>query len=133
MYPWVYCNETKVFKLLLSRRIRQYPDFYCHAVLSIRKQRSNFFQQYVNMPPMYSTLYTANLGLWDFRMIQSHMLPKIPCKADYLFWSIKFLKKRQNLNFKGFNFKKCKFLVDFKLEEIGMEIRVIRYRNASKN
>ena len=42
-----------------------------------------------------------------------HMPPNSLCKADY-FWSIKFLKKKQNLNFKGFNFKRCKFLVDFK-------------------
>ena len=55
-----------------------------------------------------------------------HMPPNILCKADY-FWSIKFLKKRQNLNFKGFNFEKCRILVDFKLTEIGVEIHVINW------
>ena len=75
----------------------------------------------INPPTSLETFHNS-INLYLFKC---HMPPNILCKADY-FWSINLLK-RQNLNFKGFNFKKCKVLEDFNLTEIGVKIHVINW------
>jgi len=79
MNPWVCCNETKSFELLLSRQIRWCPGFYYYTLLSLRKNVQKIYGIFLtiaNMHSMYSMLYTANLGLCNYVLylqIRSHM------------------------------------------------------------